>query len=55
MSSEKRKEYNLKQLNIEVPIELIGRIKTYAVKRNIPARTWVLRALIKAFTEEDRD
>ena len=48
MNAEKRKEYNLKQLNVEVPAEIKEQIKLAAERRNIPCRTWILRALIAA-------
>jgi len=53
MKPEKRKEYNLKQLNIEVPQEIMEHINTVAAKRNIPKRTWILRALINALRKEN--
>jgi len=55
MKVEKRKEYNLKQLNIEIPKELLTRIKFNAVKRNIPLRTWILRVLINSLSVENKD
>lgn len=53
MKSEKRIEYNLKQLNIEIPAELKEQIKLAAEKRNIPQRRLILRIIIKGLREED--
>jgi len=52
MKHERRKKLNLKQLIIEVPIDVHMQIKLNATKRNIPMRTWVLRKLIKGLREE---
>lgn len=53
MNQEKRKEYNLKQLNIEISADDLARIKLAAERRNIPIRTWVLRALLAALQKEE--
>jgi len=52
MNTEKRKLYNLKQLNVEIPIDMHNKIKFAAKRRNIPMRTWILRSLYKTLTEE---
>ena len=54
MNTEKRKLYNLKQLNIEVPADIMERIKFNAERRNIRRRTWILRAIISALSVEDK-
>jgi len=54
LNQEKRKEYGLKQLNIEIQEELLEEIKFHANKRNIPMRTWILRTIIKGIKEEFR-
>jgi len=55
MIQENRDRYNLKQLNLEVPQEVLTEIKIIAAKRNIPMRTWLLRQIIKALKSESRD
>jgi len=52
MNQEKRKEHNLKQLNIEIHKDILEQIKIKAEIRNIPMRTWLLRAIIKSLREE---
>lgn len=53
MNNEKRKDSNLKQLNVEIPQEIITQIKIAAIKRNVPMGTLVLRALIKSLAIEN--
>ena len=55
MKSEKRKEYNLKQLIIEVPTELHNEIKSHVAIRNISMKRWIMRTLIQALKNEDRN
>lgn len=52
MKNEKRKEYNVKQLLIEVPSELHAQIKMAAARRNIPMRTFIIRHLVRALKNE---
>lgn len=52
MNTEKRKEYGLKQLNIEVPEDIKTQIYKAAERRNISIRLWVHRALVKALNDE---
>jgi len=52
MNQEKRKQYNLKQLNIEIHKDILEQIKIKTEIRNIPMRTWILRAIIKSLREE---
>jgi hypothetical protein len=48
----KEEKNYLKQLIIEVPIDVHMQIKLICVKRNIPMRTWILRQIIKGLREE---
>jgi len=52
MKKEKRIEYNLKQLNIEIPAELKEHIKLAAERRNIPQRRLIFRILIEWLERE---
>lgn len=54
MKTDRRKEYNLKQLIIEIPEELHTRIKVHAHKRNISMKSWIVRYIIKGLAEEFR-
>lgn len=43
---------NLKRLVIDLPQSMHNDIKSRAAIRNIPLRTWVIRALQKAINDE---
>lgn len=52
MSSESLKKS--KMLLIDVGPIVHHKIRTYALKRNITARQYVLKAILRAFAEEER-
>lgn len=43
-----------KRIVLEVPEDLHTQVKVRAAKRNIPIRTWVIRAIVAAIKEEEK-
>ena len=52
MKKEKREEYNLKQLNIEIPAPIMKKIKDQAYKQKITIKALILSKIMSSLQTE---